>query len=46
MFNNLIESQAAAEKRTGGTIISFIFHVIVIAAAVKGRCRPARRPKR
>lgn len=36
MFNNLIESQAAAQKRAGGTVFSFIFHVIVIFAAVKG----------
>ena len=36
MFNNLIESQAAAPKRSGGTVVSFIVHVILIAAAVKG----------
>jgi protein TonB len=36
MFNNLIESQAKAQKRTGGTAVSFILHVIVIFAAVEG----------
>ena len=36
MFSNLIESQAKAERRSGGTAISFVVHVILIAAAVQG----------
>ncbi|MEO5568499.1 MAG: TonB family protein [Gemmatimonadaceae bacterium] len=36
MFNNLIESQAKAQKRTGGTLFSFVFHVVLIVAAVQG----------
>ena len=36
MFNNLIESQAQAQKRTGGTLFSFVLHVALIAAAVQG----------
>jgi protein TonB len=36
MFNNLIESQAKAQKRSGGTAFSVVFHVILITAAVKG----------
>src|SRR5260370_28755550 len=46
MFNNLIESQAAAQKRTGGTIFSFIFHVIVIAAAVQGTLSASQRAEK
>src|SRR6476661_4614838 len=36
MFDNLIESQAKKQKRAGGTIVSAIFHAIVITAAVMG----------
>src|ERR1043165_3996333 len=36
MFDNLIESQAKRQKRTGGTLFSFVFHVVLIAAAVQG----------
>src|ERR1043165_2123759 len=36
MFDNLIESQAKAQKRAGGTVFSFIFHIVLIAAAVQG----------
>src|SRR4051812_8629266 len=36
MFDNLIESKAQAQKRTGGTLFSFVMHVVLIAAAVQG----------
>src|SRR3954466_2011821 len=36
MFDNLIESQAKRQKRAGGTVFSFIFHTILIVAAVQG----------
>ena len=36
MFDNLIESEAKAQKRFGGTAFSFVFHTILIAAAVQG----------
>jgi periplasmic protein TonB len=36
MFNNLIESQAAKQKRAGGTLLSLVVHTVLIAAAVKG----------
>jgi protein TonB len=36
MFDNLIESQAKKQKRGGGTLVSAIFHAIVITAAVMG----------
>src|SRR4051812_18210236 len=36
MFNNLIESQAQRQKRTGGTMASLVIHGILIVAAVKG----------
>ena len=36
MFDNLIESQAKKQKRAGGTVVSTIFHAIVITAAVMG----------
>lgn len=36
MFANLIESEAKAQKRSGGTIFSFVVHVVLIAAAVQG----------
>lgn len=36
MFDNLIESQAKAQKRAGGTIFSFVLHVVLIGAAVQG----------
>src|ERR1043166_6723870 len=36
MFDNLIESQAKAQKRTGGTAASLVIHGILIFAAVKG----------
>jgi periplasmic protein TonB len=36
MFDNLIESQAARQKRTGGTVFSAVVHIVLIAAAVKG----------
>ena len=34
MFDQLIETKAARQKRSGGTIISIVLHVILIAAAV------------
>src|SRR3954464_10105056 len=36
MFNNLIESSAAKQKRGAGGIFSLVFHTVVIAAAVQG----------
>jgi len=36
MFDNLIESQAKKQKRAGGTIVSAIFHAIIITGAVMG----------
>jgi protein TonB len=36
MFDNLIESKASKQKRTGGTFFSFVFHTIVITGAVVG----------
>ena len=36
MFDNLIESQAQRQKRFGGTAFSFVFHTVLIAAAVQG----------
>lgn len=46
MFNHLIESQAARQKRAGGTVVSFIFHVIVIAAAVQGTLSASTRAEK
>jgi periplasmic protein TonB len=36
MFNNLIESEAKAQRSWGAQAFSFVFHVVLIAAAVKG----------
>jgi periplasmic protein TonB len=36
MFDNLIESKAQRQKRFGGTAFSFVFHALLIAAAVQG----------
>ena len=36
MFDNLIESKAKKQQRAGGTVVSAIFHAIVITAAVMG----------
>jgi protein TonB len=36
MFDNLIESQAAKQRRAGGMIFSAFLHVVVITAAVYG----------
>lgn len=36
MFDKLIESKAAKQKRLGGTLVSFLLHVVLIAAAVQG----------
>jgi protein TonB len=36
MFDNLIESKAAKQKRAGGTIVSAVFHAGIITAAVMG----------
>ena len=36
MFNNLIESQAKAQKQFGGTAFSFVLHLVLIIAAVQG----------
>lgn len=36
MFDNLLESNAKKERRTGGTIVSFVVHTILIAAASYG----------
>jgi protein TonB len=36
MFDQLIESKASKQKRTGGTLVSFIFHTLVITGAVIG----------
>ncbi len=34
MFDQLIETKAAKQKRSGGTIISIVLHTVLIAAAV------------
>jgi periplasmic protein TonB len=34
MFDNLIESRAAKQKRAGGTLMSTVIHAVVISAAV------------
>ena len=34
MFDHLIESKAKKQQRAGGTVVSAIFHAIVITAAV------------
>jgi periplasmic protein TonB len=34
MFDNLIETKAARQKRAGGTVLSIVIHSVVIAAAV------------
>src|SRR5215211_1820297 len=36
MFDNLIESKASRQRRAGGTVVSFVFHAIIITAAVVG----------
>jgi len=36
MFTTFSESSSGREKRSGGTLFSFILHVVVIVAAVKG----------
>jgi periplasmic protein TonB len=36
MFTTFVESTAARDKRGGGTVVSFILHVVLILAAVKG----------
>src|SRR5437016_7268787 len=36
MFDNLIESRAAKQKRAGGVIFSAVLHVVLITAAVYG----------
>jgi periplasmic protein TonB len=36
MFDNLLESNAKKERRTGGTIASFVIHTILIAGASYG----------
>jgi protein TonB len=36
MFDNLIESKASKQKRTGGTLVSAVVHAIIITAAVYG----------
>jgi protein TonB len=36
MFDNLIESKAKRQRRFGGTAFSFVFHAVLIAAAVQG----------
>src|SRR5438477_10184416 len=36
MFDNLIESRAAKQKRAGGMIFSAVLHVALITAAVYG----------
>lgn len=36
MFDKLIESKAQRQRRFGGTAFSFVFHTILIAAAVQG----------
>ena len=34
MFDQLIETKASKQRRSGGTIISIVFHAILISAAV------------
>jgi len=36
MFDNLIESRAAKQRRAGGMIFSAVLHVVVITAAIYG----------
>jgi protein TonB len=36
MFTTFVESTAARDKRGGGTVVSFVLHVALIVAAVKG----------
>ena len=36
MFDNLIESKAARQRRAGGMIFSAVLHVLLITAAVYG----------
>lgn len=36
MFDNLLESNAKKERRTGGTIVSFVVHTVLIVAATFG----------
>src|SRR3954468_19906460 len=36
MFSNLIESQAKPQRSWGGQAFSFVVHIVLIAAAVKG----------
>lgn len=36
MFDNLLESNAKKERRTGGTIASFVIHTVLIAGASYG----------
>ncbi|MGH7623665.1 MAG: energy transducer TonB [Gemmatimonadaceae bacterium] len=36
MFDNLIESRAAKQKRAGGTFLSLVVHALLITAAVYG----------
>lgn len=36
MFTTFVESTAARDKRGGGTVVSFMLHVLLIVAAVKG----------
>src|ERR1041384_4700102 len=43
MFDTLIESQAKRQKRAGGTVFSFIFHTILIVAAVQGTLKAGNR---
>jgi periplasmic protein TonB len=35
MLNQLLETKQAAQRKTGGTVVSLILHVLVIAAAVQ-----------
>src|SRR4051812_39416082 len=37
MFDNLIESKASKQKRAGGTVVSAVFHAVIITAADAAR---------
>ena len=43
MFDNLIESKAKRQKRFGGTAFSFVFHAVLIAAAVQGTLKASNK---
>ncbi len=36
MFTTFVESTASKEKRSGGTVVSFVLHVVLVMAAIQG----------